>query len=120
MYGSSFSFKSPGRKPKFSPASTAGLVKIILFTCLFFKALTAIATPVYVFPVPAGPMANTISFFFIDSTSFFWFKVLALIIFPPTPCNILTSVPPFKKAFSLLSAKIILSIISSFNTLNLP
>ena len=25
-------FKTPGKKPKFSPASTAGLVKIILFT----------------------------------------------------------------------------------------
>ena len=61
IYGSSFSFRSPGRKPKFSPASIAGLVNIILLTFLFFKALTANAIPVYVFPVPAGPMANTIS-----------------------------------------------------------
>ena len=46
MYGSNFSFKSPGKKPRFSPASIAGLVKIILLTFLFFKALTANAIPV--------------------------------------------------------------------------
>ena len=45
-YGSSFSFKSPGRNPRFSPASTAGLVKIIRLTSLFFNALTASATAV--------------------------------------------------------------------------
>ena len=31
-YGSTFSFISPGKNPNLSPASTAGLVKIILFT----------------------------------------------------------------------------------------
>ena len=46
MYGSNFSFISPGKKPKFSPASTAGRVRIIRFTSFSFNALTAIATPV--------------------------------------------------------------------------
>ena len=43
-YGSTLSFKSPGKNPKLSPASTAGLVNTILFTSSFLKALTAIAT----------------------------------------------------------------------------
>ena len=42
--GSILSCKSPGRKPKLSPASTAGLVITILVTILFFKAATALAT----------------------------------------------------------------------------
>ena len=61
---------SPGKKPRFSPASTAGLVKIIRFTSLFFNALTAKATAVYVLPVPAGPIAKTISLSYERSTSF--------------------------------------------------
>jgi hypothetical protein len=36
---------------------------IITFYLFLFRALTAIATPVYVFPVPAGPTANTMSFY---------------------------------------------------------
>jgi len=59
----------PGKKPKFSPASTAGRVKIIRLTSLFFKALTANATAVYDFPVPAGPTAKTISFFSVSFTN---------------------------------------------------
>ena len=59
---------SPGKKPKFSPASTAGLVSIILLTFFSFKNLTASATLVYVLPVPAGPIAKTKSFFEINST----------------------------------------------------
>ena len=66
-YGSTFSFKSPGKKPSFSPASTAGLVKIILFTFFKFNVATAAATAKYVFPVPAGPTPKTISFFLIAS-----------------------------------------------------
>jgi hypothetical protein len=38
------------------------------FISLFFKAFTASATAVYVFPVPAGPMANRISFLASKST----------------------------------------------------
>jgi adenosylhomocysteinase len=41
----------------------AGRINIILLTFLFFKYLTAKATEVYVFPVPAGPIANRISLF---------------------------------------------------------
>ena len=72
-YGSILSFKSPGRNPKFSPASTAGRVKIILFICFSFQAFTAKATAVYVFPVPAGPTAKTTSFLATISTNNFWF-----------------------------------------------
>ena len=39
-----------------------GLVNIILFTCFDFNALTANATAVYVFPVPAGPTKHHIVF----------------------------------------------------------
>ena len=52
---------SPGKKPRLSPASTAGLVNIIFLTSLSFNALTATAIPVYVFPVPAGPAEIIIS-----------------------------------------------------------
>jgi len=40
-YGSTLSFISPGKKPRLSPASTAGLHSIIFLTSLFFKAFTA-------------------------------------------------------------------------------
>ena len=43
-YGSTFCCRSPGRNPSFSPASTAGRVRIILFTCWALKAVTAMAT----------------------------------------------------------------------------
>ena len=33
-------------------------MRIIFLTCFSFNALTANATEVYVFPVPAGPTAN--------------------------------------------------------------
>ena len=64
-YGSTLSFKSPGKKPKLSPASTAGLVSIILLISSLLKAITAIATARYVFPVPAGPIHTVISLFLI-------------------------------------------------------
>ena len=51
---------SPGKKPKFSPASTAGLDNIIFFTLSSNKKVTAMATAKNVFPVPAGPNAITI------------------------------------------------------------
>ena len=44
------------------------MIKLIFFTCLFFKALTANATAVYVLPVPAGPIPNVIVFSAIAST----------------------------------------------------
>ena len=61
-YGSSLSLRSPGRNPSLSPASTAGLVSMILLISLFFNALTARAMAIYVFPVPAGPIAYIRSF----------------------------------------------------------
>ena len=61
-YGSSLSLRSPGRNPSLSPASTAGLVRMILFTSLFLRARTARAIATYVLPVPAGPVAKTRSF----------------------------------------------------------
>ena len=83
-YGSILSFMSPGRKPSFSPASTAGRLRMIFLISLFFNARTARAIAVYVFPEPAGPMANTISFLANPSTSFNWFSLRGMIGFPVT------------------------------------
>ncbi len=87
-YGSIFSFKSPGKKPRFSPASTAGRVNMIRFISLFLSARTANATAVYVLPVPAGPMANRISLLFIQSTIRRWLAVRAFTITPLGPKTI--------------------------------
>jgi hypothetical protein len=54
MYGSNFSFISPG-KTLSSPCFYRRTRQYDAFNLFSFKALTAIATPVYVFPVPAGP-----------------------------------------------------------------
>ena len=81
-YGSIFSCKVPGRKPNLSPASTAGLVKIILFTCFDCSDWIAFAIARYVFPQPAGPIPKVIVFVSIASTYFFWFEVLGRIVFP--------------------------------------
>ena len=43
-------------------------LSIIFSISFFLNALTAIAIARYVFPVPAGPMPNTTSFFFMAST----------------------------------------------------
>ncbi|CDB11640.1 unknown [Bacteroides sp. CAG:633] len=45
-YGSILSFMSPGRKPSFSPASTAGRLRMIFLISLFFRARTARAMAV--------------------------------------------------------------------------
>src|SRR6184192_1441439 len=60
-YGSTFSYTSPGRNPRLSPASTAGRASTMRRTRLRARASTAIATARYVFPVPAGPMPITMS-----------------------------------------------------------
>ena len=59
-YGSIFSLSVPGRKPRRSPASTAGRVKMMRVTCLVCSAWTALAMARYVLPVPAGPTPKTI------------------------------------------------------------
>ena len=43
-YGSTLFCRSPGKNPSFSPASTAGRVRIIFSTSLFLYASTAMAT----------------------------------------------------------------------------
>ncbi len=43
-YGSTFSDKSPGKKPNDSPASTAGRESTMRVTSLFFNAASARAT----------------------------------------------------------------------------
>src|SRR3546814_6587502 len=53
-YGSTFCDRSPGRKPSFSPASTAGRTSTSRCTRDSFKASTALATARKVLPVPAG------------------------------------------------------------------
>ena len=60
-YGSTFSLRSPGRKPSRSPASTAGRDSTMRSTRPACSMATACATARYVLPVPAGPMPNTIS-----------------------------------------------------------
>ena len=59
--GSTFSLISPGKKPNLSPASTAGLDKIILSIFLSNNIVKATATAKKVFPVPAGPEEITTS-----------------------------------------------------------
>ena len=75
-----FCTKSPGRKPKRSPASTAGLVNIILSFFLHIIGLHH-AMDKNVFPVPAGPMPKTRSDLKISSQNFFWFWVLIIFLF---------------------------------------
>ena len=43
-YGSTFWDKSPGKKPSFSPASTAGRIRIIFLTFSEISISTALAT----------------------------------------------------------------------------
>ena len=57
-YGSTFCCKSPGKNPKFSPASTAGLVKIIFSIAFSDNNLAAKTVAKKVLPVPAGPIAK--------------------------------------------------------------
>ena len=55
---------SPGKKPNFSPASTAGLDKITLSIFFSISRVTATETAKKLFPVPAGPNDIIISFSF--------------------------------------------------------
>src|SRR4249919_1876916 len=60
-YGSIFCDRSPGRKPSFSPASTAGRTSNSRCTRDSFSASTALATARKVLPVPAGPTPKLMS-----------------------------------------------------------
>ena len=55
---------SPGKKPNFSPASTAGLDKITLSIFFSINKVIATETAKKLFPVPAGPRDIVISFSF--------------------------------------------------------
>ena len=90
-YGSSLSFISPGRNPNFSPASTAGRLRMILRISLFLSALTARAMATNVLPVPAGPVAKTRSFSSNALTRRCWFSVRATIGFS---CLVITGALP--------------------------
>jgi hypothetical protein len=57
--------RSPGRKPSFSPASTAGRESTIFEISRARSARTAITIARNVLPVPAGPMPN-VSVFVLD------------------------------------------------------
>ena len=81
-YGSTFCCKSPGRNPKLSPASTAGLVKTIFSIFISFYSLAAQTDAKNVLPVPAGPIAKVRSKFSIDSTYSFCLIVLGLKYLP--------------------------------------
>ena len=81
-YGSTFCVRSPGRNPSFSPASTAGRVRMIRSTSLFFSAITASAIARYVLPVPAGPIANVSMFCRMAFTYCCCPIVLQVICFP--------------------------------------
>src|SRR6266852_3062923 len=83
MYGSIFCCSVPGKKPNRSPASTAGRARMMRFTCLVSSALTAIATAIYVLPVPPGPTANIMSCFSISSMYRFWLAFFGVTTFLP-------------------------------------
>ena len=59
---------SPGKKPKRSPASTAGRVRMMRSTSPACRARTAIATASHDLPVPAGPMPKVTTLSAIAST----------------------------------------------------
>ena len=65
----------PGRKPRLSPASTAGRVRMMRPTCLPKNACTAMAVARYVLPVPAGPMPKVMVLLRMASTYSFWLTV---------------------------------------------
>ena len=67
-YGSILAIRSPGRKPRRSPASTAGRVRMMRLTSRRASAAAAIATARNVLPVPAGPMPNVTVLLRIEST----------------------------------------------------
>ena len=67
-YGSIFAMRSPGRKPRRSPASTAGRVRMIRLTSRRDSAAAADATASHVLPVPAGPIPNVTVLRRIEST----------------------------------------------------
>ena len=69
---------SPGKKPNLSPASTAGLDRIILSIFFSNNIVNATATAKNVFPVPAGPDEIIISFSFKALTYFFCFSDLGI------------------------------------------
>src|SRR6266508_921440 len=73
---------SPGRKPRRSPASTAGRVRMMRLTSRSAIAATASAIARYVLPVPAGPIANVIVHLRIASTYAFWLTVFGVICVP--------------------------------------
>ena len=78
-YGSTFSFMSPGKNPNLSPASTAGLDKIIRSIFFSNSIVSATATAKKVFPVPAGSCWNwSISFSFNALTYSFCFFDLGI------------------------------------------
>ncbi len=67
-YGSIFAIRSPGRKPRRSPASTAGLVRMMRLTSPRLSAAAASATARNVLPVPAGPIPKVTVLRRIEST----------------------------------------------------
>ena len=68
---------SPGRKPRRSPASTAGRVSTMRCTVLRSSASTAQATARKVLPVPAGPMPKLMSCVSMWRRYCSWFGVRA-------------------------------------------
>ena len=72
---------SPGKKPRRSPASTAGLDKIILSIFFSNNIVRPTATAKKVFPVPAGPAEIMISLCLSALTYPFCFSDLGIIDF---------------------------------------
>src|SRR3990172_4655146 len=71
---------SPGRKPSFSPASTAGRARTIRLTSFRRRKPTAIAMARKVLPVPAGPIPKTMSQSRMASRYFFCATLLGVMI----------------------------------------
>ena len=72
---------SPGKKPNLSPASTAGLDKIILSIFFSSNIVRPTATAKKVLPVPAGPADIIISLCLKALTYSFCFSDLGIIDF---------------------------------------
>ena len=78
---------SPGRKPRRSPASTAGRQRMMRLIDFSASAAAPAATARNVLPVPAGPMAKTMSFSWIACRYIFWARLRGVATRLTAGCN---------------------------------
>ena len=104
MMANIISFWDSGKKPSFSPASTAGRVRIMRLTSRALKAFTAMATARYVLPVPAGPTPKVTAFLTMAPIYAFWPNVFGRTGRPLAVMAIKSPVRSFTRASSPLPA----------------